>query len=228
VDGVAPGNAPKSVSDRFLSRALAAGVSSKLEARSRVRRSSREGGSLRSWRGRLLATDKSELDEADRKLLADVDRYGWHCLHVHGGADAPSWSFSIGVFQTWQHPELVVFGLGETVAHELLTQLVDRIKAGEKFVPDHDYDDIVEGYRSCFVRVDPQWYPVFLGYAQWFYETKDRFPVLQLVVPDKEGRYPWEDGYTITPGSQPLLVSDDEATARGARRPADNQRPTNY
>jgi hypothetical protein len=167
--------------------------------------------------------DKSKLDDADRKLLADVAEYGWHCLHVHG-EDGPSWSFSIGIFQTWQHPELVVFGLKDTTAHNLLTQLVDRIKTDESFAAGHDYADVLEGYRCRFVQVDPQWYSAFLGYAQWFYEADDGFPVLQLIWPDKHGRYPWEDGYAITDGSQPLLVSDDEAAALGFGPPEQHQR----
>jgi len=150
--------------------------------------------------------DKSQLDEADKKLLADVERYGWHCLHVHDRDTIPHWSFSIGVFESWQHPELVVFGLKEETAHTLLAQLVNRVKEGERFTVEHDYDDILDDYSCRFVTVDPQWYAAFLGYAQWFYESADGFPALQLVWPDKGGRYPWDDGFAITDGTQPVLA----------------------
>jgi Domain of unknown function (DUF4262) len=152
--------------------------------------------------------DKTRLDATDRKLLSDVEQYGWHCLHIHDEDQLPFWSFTVGVVQTWQHPEFVVFGLRDTVAHDLLSQLVERVKAGETISPGRDYDDILEGSACRFVRVDPKWYPVFLGYAQWFYETKDGFPVLQLVWPDKHGRYPGDEDYAITDGSQPVLGSE--------------------
>ena len=161
--------------------------------------------------------DKAKLDATDRRLLADVEKYGWHCLHVHEEAQLPYWSFSIGVFQTWQHPEFVVFGLRDTVAHDLLNELVERVKVGESFSPGRDYDDILEGFDCRFVSVDPKWYAAFLGYAQWFYESEEGFPVLQLVSPDEQGRYPWEEEYAITDGSQPVLVSESDAAELGFR-----------
>jgi hypothetical protein len=161
--------------------------------------------------------DKTRLDATDRKLLADVEEYGWHCRHIHDEGRLPYWTFTIGVFQTWQHPELVVFGLRDTVAHDLLNQLVERVKAGETFGPGRDYDDVLESFGCRFVRVDAQWYSPFLGYAQWFYETEDGFPVLQLVWPDEQGRYPWDEGYAITDGSQPVLVSRADAAELGFR-----------
>jgi hypothetical protein len=71
--------------------------------------------------------------------------------------------------------------------------LVERIKAGEMFSPGRDHNDVLESLDCRFVRVDQQWYSPFLGYAQWFYERGGGFPVLQLVWPDKHGRYPWEE-----------------------------------
>ncbi len=41
--------------------------------------------------------------------------------------------------------------------------------------------------------------------------------MLQLVWPDKRGRYPWADGYAITDGSQPVLVSATAAAELGFR-----------
>ena len=171
-----------------------------------------------AWR-----SDKKRLDATDRELLADVEEYGWHCLHVHDKEQLPYWSFSIGVFRTWQHSEFLVFGLRDTVAHDLLNELVERVKAGETFSPGREHDDVLESFGCRFLRVDPQWYSAFLGYAQWFYETEDGFPALQLVWPDKLGRYPWEEGYAITDGSQPVLVSEQEAAELGFREHAQRQ-----
>jgi uncharacterized protein DUF4262 len=75
--------------------------------------------------------NKPELDDGDRKLHADVERYGVALPSRPWRGRAAVLSFSIGVFQTWEHPELGVFGLKDTVAHELLTQVVERINAGE-------------------------------------------------------------------------------------------------
>ncbi|MFL5577733.1 MAG: DUF4262 domain-containing protein [Gemmatimonadaceae bacterium] len=50
----------------------------------------------------------------------------------------------------------------------------------------------------------------FVGFARWFYGGDD-FPVLQVVYPDRTGRYPWEDG--VAEGFravQPVLADGPE------------------
>lgn len=43
-----------------------------------------------SWR-----PDKSELESSDRKLLDDIERYGWHVVHVHPYEGRyPYWDFT--------------------------------------------------------------------------------------------------------------------------------------
>jgi hypothetical protein len=46
---------------------------------------------------------------------------------------------------------------------------------------------------------DPASYREHVGYARWFYRG-DEFPLLQLVWPDKAGRFPGE------PGANPALA----------------------
>ena len=153
--------------------------------------------------------DKSQLDNMDEKLLADVERYGWHCLHVHDEGQVPFWTFTIGLFQSWKHSELVVFGLPDTVAHDVLTDVVERIRGGHRFESGRLYQDVFDdSVPARFVEVDHLAYSQFLGYAQWFYETETGFPVLQLVWPDNGGRFPWETGYTVPTDEQPVLTRE--------------------
>jgi hypothetical protein len=159
--------------------------------------------------GSAWRPDKSRLDDTDRKVLADVEQYGWHCLHIHDDGQVPFWTFTIGLVRTWSHPEIVVFGLPDTTAHEVLSDIVRRIEGGEQLESGRTYDDVF-GNRvpARFVEVDPAAYSAFLGYAQWFYETEADFPVIQLVWPDKAGRFPWEAGCTVSREHQPVLTLD--------------------
>jgi len=59
-------------------------------------------------------------DECERKVISDVREYGWHCLNVLEDKKGPGFSFSIGLFETWQHPELILVGLKSKVAHAIL------------------------------------------------------------------------------------------------------------
>jgi Domain of unknown function (DUF4262) len=150
--------------------------------------------------------DKSELTDRDRKLLDDVAAHGWHHLHIHPerGRD-PLWSFTVGLPATWQHPELVIFGLDMEVCQQLFEGIVDDVAGGRSFAAGDEADDVLEGYPVRFVAVRPHWYSSFLGYAQWFHESDAGFPVLQLVWPDRDGRWPWDPACSLRRGTQPLL-----------------------
>jgi hypothetical protein len=37
-------------------------------------------------------------DETDRKLLSDIEKFGWHVVHVNSGDDGPGFSFSVGFY----------------------------------------------------------------------------------------------------------------------------------
>lgn len=152
-----------------------------------------------SWR-----PDKSRLDDVDKKLLDDVDQFGWHHLHLHPVAEL-RWSFTVGLFKTWGHPEVAVFGVDYEPSHELLTTVARAAKAGHN-VADGSYDDqILDGFEVRFLPVRRHWYSGFFGYAQWFNETAEQFPFLQLVWPDNQSRYPWQPECSLRPGTQLLL-----------------------
>jgi hypothetical protein len=50
---------------------------------------------------------------------------------------------------------------------------------------------LLHSYPVRFVDVPQRCYPDYLGLATWAYEGND-FPAVQLVWPDKQGRWPWD------------------------------------
>ena len=60
------------------------------------------------------------LDAQERKALEDVQQHGLHLVHVLPNGDTPGWTYSIGLWHNYRHPELVVFGLSREVCHEVL------------------------------------------------------------------------------------------------------------
>jgi hypothetical protein len=146
-----------------------------------------------------------DLEPADRKLLDDIDEFGVHIVHVAEDGDAPGFSFTVGLWHSFQQAEVLVFGLPEEVAHDLLDSLADEAAEDKKFLPDTRHDGVLIGYPVRFVAVPKERYAERLGAAVWAYEG-DGFPCVQLVWPDKQGRWPWEnavrDGFAE---SQPVL-----------------------
>jgi hypothetical protein len=84
----------------------------------------------------------------------------------------------------------------------------EAVRAGRPYAAGLNYDDILEGYNCTFRLVPGKHYEAYLGSAQWYYGGDD-FPVLQLIWPDREHRYPWaapSDAWIRT--AQPVLADD--------------------
>ncbi len=133
-------------------------------------------------------------DDRDRKLLADIEEVGWSVLAIWESKNNPGFAYSLGIYYTLDHPEIIIMGLPPKVAHALINTIGDTVRAGQTFEPGQKYDDIADGFPVAFVAMDQKYYREYLGYGRWFYHGSN-FPVLQCVWPDKEGIFPWEPGY---------------------------------
>jgi len=135
-------------------------------------------------------------DEHDRKLLSDVKTVGWHVLKILGDETFPEYCFSVGLYYTFGHPEILVMGLPLSTGHQFINLAAGHIASGRAFQPRERTDELAEGFACSFIPVLVDHYEQYLGYAIWFYrKLKQPFPALQLVWPDKQGRLPWDVGY---------------------------------
>jgi hypothetical protein len=64
-------------------------------------------------------------DDSDRKLLADVQEYGWHIIGVEQDEEGPAFAYSIGLYHTFQHPEAILFGLDVKVMQQIINGIGD-------------------------------------------------------------------------------------------------------
>jgi hypothetical protein len=155
------------------------------------------------------ALDDSEgMSAPDVKTLTDIERVGWHVMKVFAqpGEAGPEWAFSIGLFHTFQHPEVIVFGLPLDVCASVVNGIGQNVKAGQRYLQGELYADILQDpYKCSFREVPRAQFIEYVGYALWFYED-DPFPILQCFWPDKSGLYPWDDGCNdYVRAAQPLL-----------------------
>jgi hypothetical protein len=152
--------------------------------------------------------------DPERKVVTDVQRHGWHVIKVGPGGDTPGWAYTIGLFHTFGHPEIILFGLPLDTAHVLLNTAGAAIRAGKGFQPDVPYDDFLQGYDCVLKATHAQWHKAFVGFAIWFYRPTD-FPVLQLFWPDRDRVMPWEPAASPWQRAhQPLLFESSVESAR--------------
>ncbi|MBL8729510.1 MAG: DUF4262 domain-containing protein [Planctomycetes bacterium] len=146
-----------------------------------------------------------DLSPAERQLLDDVDGAGLHVVHVPARGAVPACSFSVGLWESFQQPEVLVLGLPHEVAGELIEVVADEADAGQRFLDGTRHEGLLEDYPVRFVEVPKSRYAEFLAAASWAYEGAD-FPAVQLVWPDKQGRWPWDpEARAGFAASQPVL-----------------------
>jgi len=134
-----------------------------------------------------------DLDPSEQKLLDDVAEFGVHVVHVPEDDEGPGYSFTVGLWHSFEQPEIVVFGLDQDIAHDVLNAIADEAAEERKYLADTRHDDVLIGYPVRFLGVPKQRHDDVLGAAVWAYDGAD-FPAVQLVWPDKQGRWPWEPG----------------------------------
>jgi len=65
------------------------------------------------------------LHAADQKFLSQIETYGWNVTTVFKkeGETGPEWAFSAGLFHSYQHPEIAMFGLDLDIMHKIVNDI---------------------------------------------------------------------------------------------------------
>ena len=152
-------------------------------------------------------------DEIERRVQEDIERFGWHVALVPGEGETPGWAWTLGLFERFEHPELAIFGMPLEDMHRVLNLLGLRVKRGLRLGDGARVAGIFQGYALALRQVDARWVDPFFGNVAWHYERAD-VPLLQVLWPDPQGRFPWEDDFDPAwRREQPLLFEAAEGRA---------------
>ena len=137
-------------------------------------------------------------NKIEKHILRSIDERGWFVMGVfqNPGDKEPGWSYSIGLFYNYHHPEIVIFGEQPELRQSMIDAIGERVREGEKFTEDRSYADILGGgHYVQFRPVDVSHYEDWVNSANWFYDWDHAsFPLLQCFYPDMTGKFPWEPG----------------------------------
>jgi len=132
------------------------------------------------------------MDESEQKVIDDINHHGWYVMRVFDPqGKEPNFAYSIGLYETFKHPEIVVIGLGLDTMHQFINVIGEEIRSGKTFSTGVKYEQFTNNFNNQFVAVDKRHYKEYFGWANWYYKGED-FPVLQFVWPDKNNKFPWE------------------------------------
>ena len=122
----------------------------------------------------------ADLDANDKALLTKLERWGWYVIKVGASESAPSFAYSLGLYENFKHPEIIIFGLDFEIMHQIINDAGKHIREGQKYADGERYGDLLRNYACEFRRVNPSRYRGFLNYTLWYYGDA-QFPALQLI-----------------------------------------------
>jgi len=134
---------------------------------------------------------KCDFDELLEKTKLNIERYGLQVISIRASDYLPSFSYSVGLLQSFQHPEIICFGLNIDLMHVLINDVAGIIKKEGKIEPGKAYSNILENFDVQFLSVDPRNTGDYFGIALKYYKSEN-IPAMQLVWPDNANRFPWE------------------------------------
>jgi hypothetical protein len=105
-------------------------------------------------------------------------------------------AYTVG-FTELGHPEILISGMPGPLCHQIFWDMFHQIKAGKRY-KSGELDTDLANLPTAFKTLSPSAAEEFCCQALYWYEDKGKTPTfLQLVAPDKAGRFPWDAGYDL-------------------------------
>jgi hypothetical protein len=127
-------------------------------------------------------------------VVRHVRETGWSVLIVGGEME---FAYTIGLWHTFRRPEVVMFGLEGEGMHYWLNTCVERGRERGWPAEGEEFAGVLDGFPVQLRPVHVSWHDALFG-AAWRFYQQTAVPVLQLVWPDSNGVWPWQEGATAS------------------------------
>lgn len=139
--------------------------------------------------------EPQSIDNLRVDIMSKIFKYGLCILHIFGDIEQGVYTYSIAIEGITDSPDIVLSGVDASSGKIIINSYFARLKKGETFECDKRYDDFVFGYDIIFKPVLKKHNHNFSGLV-WFSMNRQDFNMVQMVCPDKSGKFPWEKGYS--------------------------------
>ena len=130
-----------------------------------------------------------DISEVETMMTEAIGRHGWWVQSVLPDANYPSFSYTVGLTETFRHPEILMMGHHPKLMHDLLNDIGALIKGGARFSDWDTSDKVISGFPVFFRSVPGK------EASRWSLAAYKRYPefeLLQVFLPDAKGRFPWD------------------------------------
>lgn len=133
-----------------------------------------------------------EHEESFERTLSNIEQYGWDVMVINGDPQT-RFSYTVGVNDTLGFPELIVVGLTNDTGFTALNVAVTAMQKGIDLTKGR-HRDVVGEVEVEFRPVARDWIEHVMYRDHWYHEGKE-IPALQMIYPDLEGKFQWEEGF---------------------------------
>lgn len=133
----------------------------------------------------------------DDEIAEVVREHGWFAASISD--HEPPFLYTIGLLQSFNHPELIIFGLDSDNSYALFSQLVRDIRATKSYAAPGVYAISIgeDEHRIAIRPVHFTQHELYLGFALGYYRDHgnwDGLVALQVFWPESSGKFPYEVG----------------------------------
>jgi hypothetical protein len=137
-----------------------------------------------------LDAPPERLDQHEQNFVAQIRNHGWFGTHVMPEGDKPGFAYTTGFWLKFEFPEVILFSMRQQAARDTFWTIYHELEAGRLPPVGEPTAAIFQNAAAVFLPLSLQHYRCHLGWSRWFYGN-DEFECLELVYPDRDGRFPW-------------------------------------
>ena len=135
-----------------------------------------------------------DIDELLIRTKGNIEEFGLQVIMVSSTEYSPSFAYSIGLWERYNHPEIICFGFSNDLGHAIINDVARIIKSGDKILIDKTYSEIFEESKATFLKVDERNIDDYFKVARRYYNN-NHFESLQLIWTDRNDKFPWEENF---------------------------------
>jgi len=132
------------------------------------------------------------MKNAQESITDLVGRGSWAIMGVEGSDTEPTFSYTIGLHHKG-FPEIIMVGLGRIHAHTILNDCAAMMIYQSSKFPHGTVITELANMPTVIIDIDKKQdyaFQAYNHYKHWDFEMQ------QLVMPDKKGLFPWDNGYS--------------------------------
>src|SRR5215469_12269577 len=91
--------------------------------------------------------------KAKQAILDNIKKFGCHLALIEPDNYLPGFVYSIGLYKSYGHPEIICFGLKTEVMGSMINHACKMVKNGESLTTNKLYPGFLDGYDIQFIEV---------------------------------------------------------------------------